>query len=66
MNPMAIRALEYVKNSGGGATEEIFKDDHAPVGQALWDEIKDCVLVDAMGRIFLNGKGQKIIENNKE
>lgn len=67
MNPMAIRALHYVKNSGGGATLMNFIEDHAPVGQTLWEEISEYVIIDGSGgRLYLNSDGAKIVAENEE
>jgi hypothetical protein len=40
MTPQARQALEYVRNTGGGATVGNFLDDHAPVGDRLWLELR--------------------------
>jgi hypothetical protein len=35
MTPILRRACEYVRNTGGNATEAIFDDDHEPIGPRL-------------------------------
>lgn len=49
------QALDYVRNTNGGATVADFVEDFEPVGQWLWDrlESRGLVVVDALGRIRL-------------
>jgi hypothetical protein len=47
------RALEYVRNTGGGATKAHFMEDHEPIGARVWDVLVNAgfVSVDEYGRI---------------
>lgn len=54
------RVLQYVKNTGGGATKADFFDDHEPIGKMLWQtyfEEKGYITVDNAGRIYLTQAG---------
>jgi hypothetical protein len=50
---MLRRALEYVRNTGGGATKAHFFEDHEPVGGLLWNDLSNRGLAttDSDGRI---------------
>lgn len=39
MNAMLLQALQYVKNTNGGATKSHFIEDHEPVGDRLWNDL---------------------------
>jgi len=39
MNGRHLIALQYVKNTNGGATKDNFVEDHEPVGEWLWHEL---------------------------
>ena len=52
-----IRALQFVKNSGGYATKENFIDDHEPVGEWLWRDLAGYIEVNYDGKIFLTKAG---------
>ena len=59
----AIRALQYILNTGGCATKADFLEDWEPIGPLLWDEIGEFVTEDENGRLLLNKEGmQKVIE----
>lgn len=52
------RALQYVKNTGGGATVANFMEDHEPIGDALWSDLTDHGFVKiADERIYLTDSG---------
>jgi hypothetical protein len=53
MSSLKEQALQYVKNTNGGATKENFIEDFAPVGQMLWDDLKGIICIDSNGHIFL-------------
>jgi hypothetical protein len=54
-------ALKYVSNTNGGATVAIFKEDHEPIGDHLWEKFVYLGLVrtDENGRIWLTPKGSE-------
>lgn len=54
-----IKALEYVKNTGGGATKENFIDDWEPIGETLWTGLftDGLVRINADGKIYLTALG---------
>ena len=60
MNGSQRRALEYVKNTNGGATQAYFIDDHAPIGEILWRDIEGSgfAKVNAAGFIELTKLGE--------
>ena len=59
MNAFHKRALQYVKNTNGGATVEHFFEDHEPIGDKLWAELlsQGFVTIDGNGRIALTDDG---------
>lgn len=61
LNSMERKALEYVRNTGGGATHDHFIDDHEPIGEVLWDRLSaaDLVGIDGDDRICLTDAGKK-------
>jgi len=61
MSETTKQALQYVKNTGGGATKADFMDDHEPIGGLLWDSIRVLVREDDHGRIFLTEDGEKVL-----
>ena len=56
-----INALQYVKNTNGGATKENFFDDHDPIGKMLWKDISGMVMEDENGKIWLTKFGQEVL-----
>ena len=60
------RALQYVKNTNGGATKAIFIDDYEPVGELLWNSLQSLVREDGNGRIWLTDDGKKILAESEE
>lgn len=65
MNACYKRALQYVKNTGGGATREIFIEDHEPVGETLWSALADTYIKTVTGRIYLTDKGEVALKDQK-
>lgn len=64
LGPIAIRALQYVRNTNGGATRAHFEDDHEPIGRKLWHELFEVggfITIDSAGRIFLTDAGRAAI-----
>lgn len=63
MNAAQIRALEYVRNTNGGATLADFHEDHEPIGPQLWDPLltDGLVTIDAGGKIRLTAKGTEAL-----
>jgi hypothetical protein len=57
MNDMQKRALQYVKNTNGGATKAIFIEDHDPIGRTLWADLDGMIREDENGRIWLTEAG---------
>jgi hypothetical protein len=55
---MLKQALQYVKNTGGCATKEIFMDDHEPIGQLLWDDLSGLVTINTDGYVVLTQAGE--------
>lgn len=54
-----LRGICYIKNTNGGATVEIFIEDHEPIGLHLWNRLKEARLVKIVdGRIFLTELGE--------
>ncbi len=64
MNDFQKRALQYVRNTSGGTTKEIFMEDHEPIGARLWEEIKQYVRTDERGRLYLTDEGNKVLEES--
>ncbi len=62
----AIRALQYVLNTGGCATKANFIDDWEPIGHLLWDEMGEYVTEDERGKLLLSNEGLKVVEDAKE
>lgn len=65
MTPVQKRALQYVKNTGLGATIDIFIEDHAPIGERLWDDLDmaDTVGVNEEDKIYLLPKGEELLND---
>ena len=63
MNTTQREALQYVKNTGGGATPEAFKEDWEPIGEHLWNDLKslNAVYVDSDGKIYITPTGQSLL-----
>lgn len=63
MNAAQHRALEYIRNTNGGATLADFHEDHEPIGPQLWDPLLTAglVTIDAGGKIRLTAKGTQAL-----
>ena len=59
MSPTLRKALEYVRNTNGGANKAQFLEDHEPIGPGLWRGIctAGLVRVGEAGRIHLTEAG---------
>lgn len=53
--------LQYVQNTGGGATKKNFIEDWEPVGEKLWVDLEGCIREDKNGKIFLTEKGLELL-----
>ena len=53
-------ALQYIVNTNGGATREIFEDDFEPIGSLLWSDLVTAghVMRDNDGKLFLTEAGK--------
>lgn len=60
-----LEALKYVRNTNGGATVAIFKEDHEPIGDRLWAKFSYLGLVrtDDNGRIWLTPEGSEAVHD---
>lgn len=67
MNKVEKRALEYVRNTNGGATLEIFCDDHEPIGPNLWRNLRDSgwAFVDENSKMRLTKLGKQKLGETK-
>lgn len=63
MTTMEKQALQYVRNTAGGATLDAFMDDHEPIGPLLWRELTDAGLaqVSPGGRVIVTEAGQRLL-----
>ena len=63
MNKTIRQALEYIRNTNGGATLDIFVEDWEPIGEKLWESIELAFLakVDEFGRVRLTEAGEKAL-----
>jgi hypothetical protein len=50
-------AVCYVLNASGEVTKEKFLDDHAPLGDLLWDDIHEYLLENEDGTLSLSSMG---------
>jgi hypothetical protein len=59
-----LEALQYVRNTGGGATRAIFEEDFEPVGHLIWKTLSanGWVTIDINGRIFLTMAGSDVLD----
>lgn len=65
LNPTERQALQYVKNTNGGAFVSNFIEDHEPVGDLLWLRLSAAELVNvsgATGRIYVTAKGLEALD----
>jgi hypothetical protein len=62
MSTFQKQVLQYVHNTGGGATKVIFFDDFDPVGPRLWatyfDDLR-YITVDSAGKLWLTTLGKQ-------
>ena len=60
LNNQHINALEYVRNTNGGATKTHFLEDHEPIGEMLWNilHVGGLVTLNERGYIFLTARGK--------
>lgn len=58
MSNIHTKALQYVKNTNGGATKAIFVDDHEPIGLLLWSQLAGKIRADENGIIWLTEAGE--------
>lgn len=63
MNMPDKNALQYIKNTNGGATHGTFVDDHEPIGDMIWNSLYDRELVDINfnGYVVLTEEGEKAL-----
>ena len=63
MTPMEKQALEYVRNTAGGATLGDFMEDHAPIGPALWRALTSAGVAEVSpgGRIVIMEAGRRLL-----
>lgn len=67
MNSNILQALQYVKNTNGGATKAHFYEDHEPIGDLMWQPLIDAdyVRTDENSRIFLTVTGELALQGKK-
>lgn len=61
INANDIQALQYVKNTNGGAEPKHFIEDHEPVGALLWMDLFQrtrWITVNEAGKIVLSPDGE--------
>lgn len=57
------RTLEYVRNTGGNATKEMFFEDHEPIGKILWGDAQRLgYVIEKDSKIFLTATGTYALE----
>ncbi len=59
-----LEGLQYVRNTGGGATRANLEEDFEPIGHRIWKMLLDqgWVWVDFNGRIFLTPSGNAVLD----
>lgn len=64
INQVLLRALEYVRNTGGAALLAQFNEDNEPIGDRLWAELSAAGLValNADGCIALTAAGRQTLD----
>lgn len=65
MNDIQKNALQYVKNTNGGATKAIFIEDHEPIGEMLWADLDGMICEDENGGIWLTVSGEAALAGIK-
>lgn len=60
MNAMDGQHLQYVKNTGGGATKQNFFEDWEPIGEMAWNALErdGLVLEGENGKIYTTAAGE--------
>jgi hypothetical protein len=58
---MHKRALEYIRNTGYGATVEQFDDDHEPIGPQLREDLRKFITVNRFGKLDYTTEGMKLM-----
>ncbi len=68
VNGTRRRALEYVVNTRGNASVGDFHEDHAPIGERLWQQLLDdeLVFVDDWGHIRISPLGRDLLNEALE
>jgi hypothetical protein len=68
MKSMLTIALEYVRNTGGGATRAHFFEDHEPVGELLWNDLynRGLATTDSDGRIKPTEEGLAALAESRD
>jgi len=68
LNSVELTALQYVRNTGGGATVAIFIEDHEPIGERLWKVLSygDFAATNDNGRIFVTSKGAALLDKDAD
>lgn len=64
MKASTQRALEYVRNTNGGATRDHFVEDHEPIGELLFAEVESFIRMGEGGELLLNEKGEAALCTN--
>lgn len=69
MTPIRKKALQYVKNTNGGASKAHFVVDHEPIGWQLWDELFEgepqYITIDSAGHLFLTEAGERALSEDE-
>jgi hypothetical protein len=66
LTTMDLKALAYIRNTGGNATRAQFDEDQSPIGPRLWANLdrSGLVTVDARGKVQLTQEGKQILTQN--
>jgi hypothetical protein len=57
------RTLEYVRNTSGNATKEMFFEDYEPIGEILWSDAQRLgYVIEKEGKILLTATGTTVLE----
>ncbi len=60
MNPYYKQYLEYIRNTGGSPTKQMFIEDWEPIGQAVIDDLLRLKLIMIKdNKIVLTDQGRK-------
>lgn len=68
VNQTHKNALRYILNTNGGATKDIFIEDHEPVGTLLWDQLENLgyVAINTQGKIRITSSAYAAMELENE